>query len=69
MLNFSMYQSGIEFKSQFKPSVEAFNPESSGSCPPAYLRGAGKVAEIRGHQHHDIFWDPRDESRVFPTSA
>jgi hypothetical protein len=39
--------------------------ESSGSCPPAYLRGAGKVAEIRGHQHHDIFWDPRDESSVF----
>jgi hypothetical protein len=29
----------------------------------------GKVAEIRGHQHHVIFWDPRDESRVFPTSA
>jgi hypothetical protein len=47
---------------------QGFGPgESSGSCPPAYLRGAGKVAEIRGHQHHDIF--PRDESRVFPTSA
>jgi hypothetical protein len=31
---------------------------SSGSRPPAYLRGAGKVAEMIGHQHHDVFWDP-----------
>ena len=34
-----------------------------------YLRGAGKAAEIIGHQHHDVFWDHRDESRVFSTSA
>ena len=34
-----------------------------GSRPPAYLRGAGKVAEIRGHQQHDVFMD-LDESRV-----
>jgi hypothetical protein len=32
---------------------------------PAYLRGAGKVAEIIGHQHHDVFWDPTQESCIF----
>jgi hypothetical protein len=32
--------------------------ESSGSRPPAYLRGAGKVAEIIAHQHHDVFMGP-----------
>jgi hypothetical protein len=35
---------------------------SSGSRPPVHLRGAGKVAEIRGHQHHDVLWNPRRES-------
>jgi hypothetical protein len=30
---------------------------------PVHLRGAGKVAEIRGHQHHDVFHGTLDESR------
>jgi hypothetical protein len=30
------------------------------SVPP----GAGKVAEIRGHQHHDVFHGTLDASRV-----
>jgi hypothetical protein len=43
--------------------------ESSGSRPPAYLRGAGKVAEMIAHQHHDVFWDPRErESCIFHLS-
>jgi hypothetical protein len=33
------------------------------SRPPAHLRGAGKVAETRGHQH-EVFHGPLDESRV-----
>jgi hypothetical protein len=37
---------------------------SCGSCLPVHLRGAGKVAEIRGHQHHDVFHGTLDESRV-----
>jgi hypothetical protein len=42
---------------------------SFGSCPPTYLRGAGKVAEMIGHQHHDVFWDPMDrESCIFHLS-
>jgi hypothetical protein len=28
---------------------------SCSSCRPVHLRGAGKVAEIRGHQHLDVF--------------
>jgi hypothetical protein len=40
-------------------------------CPPAHLRGAGKEAELRGHQHHDVFMGPFDESRVvsYPSLA
>jgi hypothetical protein len=53
------------------PSPDAFQAraapegESSGSRPPAYLWGAGKVAEIKGHQHHDAFWDLSRESCNF----
>ena len=28
---------------------------ASAPCLPVHLRGAGKVAEIRGHQHHAVF--------------
>jgi hypothetical protein len=50
------------------------NPNVTIRKAPALARqrtfgGAGKVAEIIGHQHHDVFWVPRDESRVFSTSA
>jgi hypothetical protein len=39
---------------------------SCGSCLPVHLRGAGKVAENRGHHHHDVFWGPmRRESCIF----
>ena len=44
-----------------------------GLSPASVPRGAGKVAEIRGHQHHDVFWDPRRASCDFlpqrPSSA
>jgi hypothetical protein len=33
---------------------------------PVHLRGAGKVAKTRGHQHHDVFHgDPSRESCYF----
>ena len=35
---------------------------SFGCCLPVHLRGAAKVAEIRGPQHHDVFHGTLDES-------
>jgi hypothetical protein len=38
--------------------------KTQGCCQPVHLRGAGKVAAIRGHQHHEVFHGTLDESHV-----
>jgi hypothetical protein len=43
----------------FRVAKQGYTQRLGGrSCSRQHLRGAGKVAEIRGHQHHDRFpWD------------